>query len=319
MENEEQRTETTVKTPPPKEKKEEIQLKEIAQHFFSGYGKEGTDETKKIFQETLRKYLDQILNKFESSKQYNILILHDYSSMLKSDADNIYRAIKKFKEKKPILLILLSRGGEAGSAYLIGKLCRGYSDKKFVVSIPRFAKSAATLLSCAADEIHMGDLSELGPIDPQIDGMPALALKNSIEHIATLVTNNPVASEMFAKYLHLSTNPVQIGYYERVAISALQYAENLLETHSDKLPKSSMDIAFELVYKYKDHGFVIDKEEAKKIFGEKIVRENTDEYKIGNEIYEALNFVKTLADLEDYLFYFIGSKESSPTFSKKNN
>jgi len=47
----------------------------------------------------------------------------------------------------------------------------------------------------------MGSLSELGPIDPQINELPALGLKNSVDHIAELVRKYPASSEMFAKYL----------------------------------------------------------------------------------------------------------------------
>ncbi|MBK8424799.1 MAG: hypothetical protein IPL27_01935 [Lewinellaceae bacterium] len=71
---------------------------------------------------------------------------------------------------------------------------------------------------------------------------------------------------MFAKYLNLSLNLINIGYYERVAESALQYSERLLETHEDVLPKKPKEIAFDLVYKYKDHGFVIDKEKRTNIW-----------------------------------------------------
>jgi len=44
----------------------------------------------------------------------------------------------------------------------------------------------------------------------------------------------------------------------------MQYAEKLLNTHSTNLPRPAKEIASELVYKYKDHGFVIDKAERKK-------------------------------------------------------
>ena len=109
-----------------------------------------------------------------------------------------------------------------------------------------------------------------------------LGLKNSIEHLAELAKKYPEASEMFAKYLHLSLNLVNIGYYERVAESALQYSERLLETHEDMLPKKPKEIAIDLVYKYKDHGFVIDKEEAEQIFSDKVIKSNTEEYDLGN-------------------------------------
>ena len=111
----------------------------------------------------------------------------------------------------------------------------------------------------------MGSLSELGPIDPQIEGLPALGLKSSIEHIADLVKGHPHSADMFAKYLHLSLKPVHLGYYERVAESAAQYAERLLKAHETPLKKPASEIARNLVYSYKDHGFVIDQAEATEI------------------------------------------------------
>jgi Serine dehydrogenase proteinase len=295
----------------------EIKPFEVIRTLIDGYGSESDDSKKNIFFNTFRLYLLQEINKFKCLDKYNLVILFDDTTMMKSDADKIYNAVTTFDKKKPILMILLSGGGNAGSAYLIGKLCREYSNEKFIIAVPRYAKSAATLLCCAANEIHMGSLSELGPIDPQINGLPALGLKNSIEHIAELVKDNPSSAEMFAKYLHLSIEPIQIGYYERVAESAMQYAENLLNTHKEDLPKEPQIIANELVYKYKDHGFVIDKSEATKILGEKIVKHNTEEYDLGNSVYQFLEYVSRFANMMKHNFYFIGGVNAEPTLTER--
>ena len=249
--------------------------------------------------------------------KYNLLILYDEGQMVKSDADNIYNAVTAFSDKRPILLVLHSTGGEVASAYLIGKLCREYSNSKFVVVVPRQAKSAATLLCCAADEIHMGSMSELGPIDPQIDGLPALGLKNSVEHLADLVKQYPAAAEMFAKYLSESLKPIHLGYYERVAESAKQYAERLLKPHAGDLTARPENIAYDLVYTYKDHGFVIDKTEATGIFGNKVIKTGTEEYNLGNATYQMMNLVRRIAYGMQYYFYFIGSLDSKPNFNKR--
>jgi len=300
-------------------KVEELKLDAVLDSLIKGYGKETSEENKKSFSATFLRYLKQEMTKDNNASKYNILVLFDNTVLVKGDSDQIYRAVTGFSDTtKPILLILLSGGGEPGSAYLIGKLCREFSNNnKLVIVVPRHAKSAATLLACAADEIHMGSLSELGPIDPQINRMPALGLKNSIEHIADLVSKNPGSSQMFAKYLELTVEPVQIGYYERVAESAVQYAERLLEKHKNTLVSEPAIIANKLVYGYKDHGFVIDKEEAISVFGDKTVKCNTPEYEIGNTIYNILLRVENIADILDHNFYFIGSLDSSPNFVKK--
>lgn len=277
----------------------------------------GGEEAEKDRDNAVREYLLSVIAQHPDIADYNILILHDEGRMMKSDADNIYAAVTGFNDKKKLLLVLYSSGGYSDAAYLIGKLCRDHSNGCFVVSVPRQAKSAATLLCCAADEIHMGSLSELGPIDPQIDGLPALGLKNSVEHIAELVKDRPASSDMFAKYLNLSLNLIHLGYYERVAESAKQYAERLLKPHRKSLASAPDKIAHDLVYGYKDHGFVIDKGEAETIFGKKTVQTNTVEYEFGNAIYQAMKFLSAVAGIFNYTFYFIGSPDSKPTFTKR--
>lgn len=243
---------------------------------------------------------------------YNILILFDEAPLQRSEADLIYKAVASFDQKKPILLVLYSPGGSIEAGYFISKLCREYADKKFLVAIPRQAKSAATLVCCGADEIHMGSLSELGPIDPQIDGLPALGLKQSIQHLAELTVQYPQSTSLFSSYLKESLKLIHLGYYERVAESAVQYAEALLlKRLTGKCPKAR-EIAKKLVYEYKDHGFVIDQLEASEIFTESITKFNTPEYLFSNQIYENMKLVHTLASINNYMFYFIGSIDSKP-------
>lgn len=301
------------------EEVKEIVWGDLLSSIVSGYKADGSDEDKKIAKEKIKLYLKQVIEKNELAKEFNIVVLYDSSTMVKSDADSIYNAVTSFTEPLPILLVLYSNGGIIGSAYLIGQLCREHTKQKFVITVPRQAKSAATLLCCAGDEIHMGSLSELGPIDPQINGLPVLGLKNSIQHIANLVKETPESAEMFARYLNYSVKPIDLGYYERVAESAMQYAEKLLEANSKKLPKAANSIAHDLVYAYKDHGFVLDKNESIKIFGNEIVKINTDEYQLGNMIYNELSMIERFFGYFDYNFYLIGRLDSEPSITKKRS
>ncbi|HUT56866.1 MAG TPA: hypothetical protein VNA25_03210 [Phycisphaerae bacterium] len=291
--------------------------RDLGTSIFTAFGPEGTDDQKAEAKANVRRYLAQLIQKHPVGMKYNIVFLYDELQMVQSDADNIYSAVTKFEESKPLLLILHSPGGYIGPAYLIGKLLREYSDGNLDIVVPRRAKSGATLICCAADHIHMGSLSELGPIDPQIEGMPALGLKSSIQHIAELVRENPHATELFAKYMSQSIRPIDLGYYERVAESAVQYAERLLRPHASELEQAPEKIAQALVYSYKDHGFVIDRQEAQGIFGGKVVKYNTEEYNLGNAVYQGLVFVTWVAGLVDQRFYMIGCLTSDPGFLKK--
>ena len=150
---------------------------EILSAVFRSLGPDAPEGASQETNKIICRGLNKIITQHPISEKYNILIIHDHTTMVRDDADNIYSAATKFQENKPLLLILHSSGGDIGSAYLIGKLCREYTSEKFVAVIPRKAKSAATLICCGADEIHMGSLSELGPIDPQINRLPVLGLK----------------------------------------------------------------------------------------------------------------------------------------------
>ena len=140
----------------------------------------------------------------------------------------------------------------------------------------------------------MGGLSELGPIDPQITGMPALAVKNSLEHLCEIVADHPTAKDMLSDYLAKSLPIEFLGYYERAAESAIQYAERLLGARIavTTTPDKNTEIARKLVYDYKDHRFAIDAAEAISIFGEDVVIRNSSEYDLANRLYQMLDFLK---------------------------
>lgn len=272
-----------------------------------------SDDLKRI----VRAIIEINLNSHDVSRKYNFLIIYDTQAMLRTDADSIYQAISLFKERKPIALFIHSVGGQVEPAYLISKLCREHSQSRFISIVPRKAKSAATLICCGSDEIHMGSLTELGPIDPQIQEQPALGLKNAVQHLAELASQYPSASEMFAKYLSSSLDLISLGYYERIAESAAQYAERLLAPHSATLVKTPAEIAQVLVYGYKDHEFVIDRSEAESIFGPKTVFSNTPEYVLCNDIYNDLAVIDRFCSYKKVGFYHYGSCQSPCTFFKK--
>lgn len=239
---------------------------------------------------TLYKHILEIAKRNNISDTYHLLFLYEPNlSIEQGMVDKIYNAIPE-GNTKPILLLIHNHGGRIEPAYLISKTCKELSPK-FVVTIPRKAKSAATLISLGGNEIHMGPMSELGPIDPQFAGLPALGISSSLESIAKIVCKYPESSPMFADFMKEKLDLRILGYFERVSESAQQYASRLLAGKELKL--SADEVAHKLVYDYKDHSFVIDKEEAIELLGD-IVKVNTNEYKFGNEIHKFLNEVNMI-------------------------
>lgn len=141
----------------------------------------------------------------------------------------------------------------------------------------------------------MGELGQLGPIDPQLDGLPALGVQQALQTIAGLAQQYPASAEMFAKYLKLAVTVEQVGYCERVSASAAQYAERLL-LHKAHLAGKAAEIAKHLVYSYKDHGFVIDLEEARTWLGAEWVLSGTLELAFAEDMYSHFDFVNLMLD-----------------------
>jgi len=70
-----------------------------------------------------------------------------------------------------LVLIITSMGGIGPIAEKIVDLCYKHCKNQFIVVVPTFAKSAATLIALSAKKIIMGETSELGPIDAQVPVM----------------------------------------------------------------------------------------------------------------------------------------------------
>lgn len=231
--------------------------------------------------------------------EYCCLCLFEPEDSIDSfDLDQAFRALQQLNPdgEKNVLLFILSRGGEGEPAYQISKLCKSYAHEKFIVVVPRHAKSAATLIALGADEIHMGPLSQLGPIDPQIGGLPALGVSQALKTIASVSELYPRSAEMFARYLRMALTVEQIGYCDRISESAIQYAERLLLT-KPHLAKRASAIARELVHEYKDHNFVIDFAEAQAHLGDEWIRTDTTELQAGEDIYSLIEMVNLFLGL----------------------
>jgi ClpP class serine protease len=91
------------------------------------------------------------------------------------DAQTIIAAIKETPDDVPIDLILHTPGGLVLAAMQIARAVEAHP-VKVTVYVPVYAMSGGTLIALAADEIVLGEFSVLGPIDPQILGLPAASI-----------------------------------------------------------------------------------------------------------------------------------------------
>src|SRR5215472_11239872 len=91
------------------------------------------------------------------------------------DAQTIIAAIKGTPEDIPIDFVIHTPGGLVLAAMQIARAVEAHK-AKVTVYVPVYAMSGGTLIALAADEIVLGEFSVLGPIDPQIAGLPAASI-----------------------------------------------------------------------------------------------------------------------------------------------
>lgn len=204
----------------------------------------------------------------------------------------IFNKKAEFRGIDKLEILLHSGGGHAEYAYQLAKLFRRHC-KQLNIIVPIFAKSAATLMTLAADRIFLGERSELGPLDVQITdpfdkGLESFSPINEfksmeflrdyaiemLEYYAIALVDRAgmsvkeafheampaVANTMSPMYAKI--DPSKIGSYRRSLAVAEEYAKRLLSARG---VANGDAIAEKLVWKYPSHDFIIDRREAKEL------------------------------------------------------
>ncbi len=192
-----------------------------------------------------------------------------------------------------LAVIVASPGGISEAAYLLAReLRRRFA--RLTAYVPFQAKSAATLLCLAAEELVLGDLGELGPLDQQCEEkqkadfpvntsqlVPGAALRQlqqeAMELYDTVVTRIVKASglrpfEAGSKAAELigglyapllgQVDPVRLADCARGLGVGKAYAERVLQRYRPGLyAERGEALLRRLIQDYPAHGFVLDREE----------------------------------------------------------
>jgi len=245
-----------------------------------------------------------------------LFVQGDHSSRFGHIDDSIRRlfmnARNELRSCSKIALVIDSSGGLAQPSYQIATMLRRHSTGFFAI-IPRYAKSAATLLSLGAEKIFMGSDAELGPLDVQLLDPDREEWGSALDEIQALERLNVAALEQLDQVMqHLlirtgkkvdsllpqvthftaemmrplleKIDTVHYNQQARMLKVAEDYAVRLLAPYYPE--ERATEIARRLVNSYSEHGFVIDRDEASEILD---LGEATDEQ------------AKAIDELEDIL------------------
>lgn len=202
-------------------------------------------------------------------------------------------AVAALPTDAPVDVMLSSHGGCIDTAYVIARAL-GRRPVPTAVFVPLCAKSAATMVALVADELVLGPLGELGPIDAQFDrkrqadfasrcselaflkaleqaGEAAVDLfDESMSRILSRSGMTPYdgatkAADLVGELMgrvYSQVDPIRLAEATRALEVAAEFGERLLRRYRPDLPADRLrNLLAKLVYGYPCHGFPLDLEE----------------------------------------------------------
>src|SRR3974377_694484 len=144
-------------------------------------------------------------------------------------AQTIIAAIKETPADMPIDLVIHTPGGLVLAAMQIARAVEAHK-AKVTVYVPVYAMSGGTLIALAADEIVLGEFSVLGPIDPQIAGLPAASIVKARD-------SKPVAEVFDLTLVLADVSEKALAQAKRGAVELLtpRLEQSAAETIAEKL------------------------------------------------------------------------------------
>lgn len=113
------------------------------------------------------------------------------SEISDEDKNGFMMAIHKLERDKGLDLILHTEGGNiAATQSLVDYLHKMFGDNIRAL-VPQIAMSAGTMIACSCKKILMGKQSNLGPIDPHLNGLPAYGVVNEFKRACKEVKGDP--------------------------------------------------------------------------------------------------------------------------------
>lgn len=130
------------------------------------------EEKKKYYFKKMKQYTKRNIIVYFSSWQQKPGV-NGLFSIDDDDRNGFMNALSNVDKSKGLDLIIHTPGGDTAATQSIVNYLFNFFNGDIRVIVPHTAMSAGTMIACASKEIIMAKHSNLGPIDPQISGIPA--------------------------------------------------------------------------------------------------------------------------------------------------
>jgi ATP-dependent protease ClpP protease subunit len=158
---------------------------------------------------------------------------------------------------KGLDLILHTPGGEMAATESIVDYLRKTFGIDIRAVVPQLAMSAGTMIACACKSIVMGKQSSLGPIDPQISGIPAHGVREEFEQAYKEIKGGPggldqakipIWQPIIAKY-----SPTLVGEAQKAIAWSEEIVKEWLVTGMLKDKENNAATADRIIKELGDH------------------------------------------------------------------
>ena len=225
-----------------------------------------------------RKNLIKEIEKLRNSKII-VYFLGPKSNIAQDAVEVLYNHLRIIGKVEKLDLFLHTFGGVLEIPPKIVSIMREFSNH-FSVLIPYRAHSAGTLIAIGADEIVMGKMSELTPVDPQTRSplnpkdpkgeITFVAVQDLISFFKFVDKVGIEKKEEIFKSLLENLHPLVIGTVNR-SWSLIKHIINRLLIHSNYSNDEKEKIVELLSGGLPSHNYLITREEAKEILKEKVI------------------------------------------------
>jgi hypothetical protein len=127
-----------------------------------------------------------------------------------ADKNGFMAAICGMEKSKGLDLVLHTPGGLLSAAESIVIYLKSVFGNNIRAIVPQIAMSAGTMMALSTKEIVMGKHSNLGPIDPQLNGLAAHAIIEEFDTARKEILNNPQSAHLWRPILE-KYHPTYIG------------------------------------------------------------------------------------------------------------
>lgn len=109
------------------------------------------------------------------------------------DKNGLMATIHGLDRTKGLDILLHTPGGDMAATESIVDYLRAMFGNDLRAIIPQISMSAGTMIACACNEIVMGKQSNIGPIDPQFNGIPAHGVIEEFEEAVKTIKTDPAS------------------------------------------------------------------------------------------------------------------------------